>query len=119
MEKVKVENPRKGLITSIVSSILTTAGIILCILWGVMVKEHFELQATAEDFEGLGSIGIIIVGLIFAVFSLICVVVSSIFSITTVIRASKQFRLIGIILCVINCIVIIGNIIIFIVLKLG
>lgn len=79
MEEIKIENPKKGLIVSIVSSILTTIAIFACIMFGIMVKDHFELQETAENFEGLASIGIILVGIIFMLISLLGVLVSYIF----------------------------------------
>lgn len=119
MEEIKVKNTKKALILSIIASVLTTIAIILCIMFGVMVKEHFELQSTAEDFEGLGSIGIILVGIIFMMSSLIGVVVSYVFSLITVIKGNKTFRLIGVILCIVNFLVIIGNIVIFVILKQG
>jgi len=119
VEEIKIENPKKGLIPSIISSILTTASIFCCIMFGIMVKDHFELQASAENFEGLASIGIILVGIIFMIISLICVLISMVFSLFTVLKGNKTFRLIGIILCVVNFLVIIGNTIIFIILKQG
>lgn len=119
MEEIRFENPKKGLIPSIISSILTTASIFCCIMFGVMVKDHFELQATAENFEGLGSIGIILVGIIFMLISLICMMISIVFSLFTVLKGNKTFRLIGIILLVTNFLVIICNTVIFIILKQG
>lgn len=119
MEEIKNRNPKKGLILSIIASVLTLAAIVCCIMFGVMVKEHFDLQSTAEDFEGLGSIGIILVGIIFMMSSLIGVLCSFVFSIITVIKGSKNFRIIGFILLIVNFLVIIGNIIIFIILKQG
>ena len=100
MEENKVKSNKKGLILSIIATIFTITAIVLCILWGVMVKEHFELQATAEDFEGLGSIGIILVGLIFAVASLISAIVSLILNVVTIFKTNKPYKLIGIILCI-------------------
>ena len=90
MEEIRFENPKKGLIPSIISSILTTASIFCCIMFGVMVKDHFELQATAENFEGLGSIGIILVGIIFMLISLICMMISIVFSLFTVLKGYFQ-----------------------------
>lgn len=119
MEEIRIEKPKKGLVTSIISSILTIASIFCCVMFGIMVKDHFELQATAEDFEGLASIGIILVGIIFMLISLIAVLVSYVFSLITIIKGNKTFRLIGIILCVVNFLVIIGNTVIFIILKQG
>lgn len=119
MEEIIIENPKKGLVTSIISSILTIASIFCCVMFGIMVKDHFELQATAENFEGLASIGIILVGIIFMIISLICMIISIVFSLFTVLKGNKTFRLIGIILCVVNFLVIIGNAIIFIILKQG
>ena len=51
--------------------------------------------------------------------SLIGVLCSFVFSIITVIKGSKNFRIIGFILLIVNFLVIIGNIIIFIILKQG
>lgn len=110
---------KKGLLASILSGIFTLCAIICCIYFGFMIKEHFDLQASAEGWEGLGSIGIILVGIIFAGSSIIATLVSTLFSVIGIIRATNKIKLISIIFLVLNGLLIITNIVLFIVLKLG
>ena len=109
---------KNGKIAIIVSIIFTVLGIISCIYFGIMIKEHFDLQATAEGWEGLGSIGIVLVGLISACFSVLATLISTLFSVLAFIRVTKNIKLISIILFILNFIILILNVILFIVLKL-
>jgi hypothetical protein len=117
MEEIKVVNKKRWLVTTIISGILMLASIICCIMWAYMINEHFELQATAEDFEGLASIGIIIVGLIFAAASIISLVISTIISIVTIIKSKKLFKILNIVFIAINVAILIIDVVLFFVLK--
>lgn len=112
-----VVNKKRGLITTIIAGIGMLAAIVCCILWAYMVKEHFDLQATAEDFEGLASIGIIIVGLIFAIGSMIAVALSAIFSAITIVKGFKTYKIINIVFLGINFVVLFIDILLFFILK--
>lgn len=111
---VKVKN---GKIAVIIALIFTTIAIIFCVYFGIMIKEHFDLQATAEGWEGLGSIGIVLVGLIAALCSILSTLLSTLFSVIAFIRGIKKIKLISVILFILNFIIIITNTILFVVLK--
>ncbi len=117
-EKIVIKN-KKGLIPCIIACFFTLCAIISCIYFGIMIKEHFDLQASAENFEGLGSIGIILVAVIFAGVSIISSLVSSLFSLITIIKSNNKFRIITIITLGLNLLIIITNVILFIVLRQG
>ncbi len=119
MEETKIMKIKNGLVAFIIASIFTLCSIICCIYFGIMIKEHFDLQSTAEGWEGLGSIGIVLVGIIFAGFSVISTLLSSLFSVITIIRSKTKIKFIGFILLGLNFIIIITNVILFIVLKQG
>lgn len=119
MEENIAKKNTKGLVSCIISAVLTLASIICCAYFGFMIKEHFDLQASAEGWEGLGSIGIILVAIIFAGSSIIGTLASTLFSIISIVRAKNKIKLFGIILLVINVLVIIANIVLFVVLKVG
>jgi len=117
MEEVKVVNKKRWIVTTIISGILMLAAIFCCIMWAYMINEHFELQATAENFEGLASIGIIIVGIIFVAASIIALVISTIISIITIIKSQKLFKILNIVFVVINAAILIIDVVLFFVLK--
>lgn len=117
MEEVKVVNKKRWIVTTIISGILMLAAIFCCIMWAYMIDEHFELQATAENFEGLASIGIIIVGIIFVAASIIALVISTIISIITIIKAQKLFKILNIVFVAINAAILIIDVVLFFVLK--
>lgn len=117
MEKVKVVNKKRWIVTTIISGILMLAAIFCCIMWAYMIDEHFELQANAENFEGLASIGIIIVGIIFVVASIIALVISTIISIITIIKSQKLFKILNIVFVTINATILIIDVVLFFVLK--
>ena len=117
MEEVKVVNKKRWIVTTIISGILMLAAIFCCIMWAYMINEHFELQANAEDFEGLASIGIIIVGIIFVAASIIALVISTIISIITIIKSQKLFKILNIVFVAINAAILIIDVVLFFVLK--
>lgn len=117
MEEVKVVNKKRWIVTTIISGILMLAAIFCCIMWAYMINEHFELQANAENFEGLASIGIIIVGIIFVAASIIALVISTIISIITIIKSQKLFKILNIVFVAINAAILIIDVVLFFVLK--
>ncbi len=117
MEEIKVVNKKRWLVTTIISGIFMLVSIICCIMWAYMINEHFELQATAEDFEGLASIGIIIVGIIFVAASIIALLISTIISIITIKKSQKVFKILNIVFIAINAVVLIIDVVLFFVLK--
>ena len=118
---VETENNKKknGIVAVILASVFSISAIICCIYFGIMIKEHFDLQATAEGWEGLGSIGLVLVGVIFAGSSVISTLLSSLFSVITIIRSKTKIKIIAFILLGLNFIIIVINFILFIVLKQG
>ena len=74
VEQTTEKKKYKGIVLGIFSIILTIVALACAVLCVTLVNEHFELQKTAEDFEGLGSIGIIIA---FIIYALICDVCST------------------------------------------
>lgn len=119
MEETVVVKNKKGLIFCIISLVFILCAIICCAYFAFMIKEHFELQSSAEGWEGLGSIGLVLLGVIFAGSSIIATLISSLFSVITIIKSTNKLKLIGIILLVLNVVILITNIVLFIVLKLG
>ena len=117
MEEVKVVNKKRWIVTTIISGILMLVSIFCCIMWAYLINEHFELQATAEDFEGLASIVIIIVGLIFAAASIISLVISTIIRIVTIIKSKKTLKILNIVFIAINAAILIIDVVLFFVLK--
>lgn len=119
MEDNVIIKSKKGLISCIIACVFTLCAIICCAYFGFMIKEHFELQASAEGWEGLGSIGIVLIAVIFAGSSIIATLIGTLFSIITIIRSKNKLKVAAIIILGLNLLVIIANIILFIVLKLG
>ena len=69
----------KGTVLGVLSIIFTIVALICALLCVTLVHEHFELQKNAEDFEGLGSIGIIIAVIVYALICAFCSTLSIIF----------------------------------------
>lgn len=112
-----LQKKNKGIVLAIISIILTVIAIYCAIMFGYLISEHFELQKTATDWEGLGSIGIILVGIIYAISSVFCVIVSTLFSIINLYKANNLFKKIALIILILNFLIIIVVVGEFLILK--
>ena len=118
MENITIEKPKKtgkvSLIFSIALSILAVISLGFTINF---IVEHYILQSTAEGFEGLGSVVLIIFALIFGCLACLLALISIIINVLNIIKRTGKIKLISIILLAINIFVIIANITALLILK--
>ena len=114
---ISLQKKNKGIILAIISIIFTTIAIFCVIMFGCLIYKHFELQKTATDWEGLGSLGLILAGIIYAIGSVFCVVISTIFSIINLFKANNLFKKIAIIIIIINFLIIVSVVVEFLILR--
>ena len=112
-----LQKKNKGIILAIISIIFTTIAIFCVIMFGCLIYKHFELQKTATDWEGLGSLGLILAGIIYEIGSVFCVIVSTLFSIINLYKANSLFKKIALILLILNFLIIVSVVVEFLILR--